>query len=184
MDPVLPDDAYRPATPALRSDTTNRSPASYLDVAKQFNVETTKRYQPMVGLTFCNILLWDCTSAMAAEIPHWVDLSGTPCPMGHGVELSANAVVDWLDMHGAAFGWTPCSREDAMANASKGCPSVAVWKNPLPGHSGHVVMVMPNDDANFPGVTMITQAGAHNYFYVPLVKGFGTSISPLYYRHD
>lgn len=184
MNPIVPDEQYRPAVPALRSAVGQRSPTSYLDVANQFDVEHTKRYQPDSLHTYCNIALWDITSAMSAEVPHWVDLiTGAPCPMGHGAELSANATVDWLAKYGATYGWTPCTVDEARANASAGCPTIAVWKNPLPGHSGHVVSIMPDDTANFPNSPMITQAGAHNYFYVPLAKGFGTEIQPTFYKH-
>jgi len=173
----LPDDAYRPSTPDITNDVGNRSASNYVAVAAQFQVEQTPRYQPRDGHTFCNIYVWDVTCAMGAEIPHWIKLDGTQSKMGDGVELSANAVVDWLAAHGSANGWTQCPEADARDYATAGLPTVAVWKNPLPGHSGHVVMILPGS-----GPTMIAQAGAHNHFNVPIAEGFG-SISPIFYWH-
>jgi hypothetical protein len=179
--PTLPPEPWRPAVPALRSSPTDRSPDRYLAVARQFDVEHVPRYQPGGGKTYCNCYLWDCTSAMGAEIPHWVDLAGEPAAVGHGAELSANATVAWLDKHGAAHGWSEVDEAAARAHANTGAPAVAVWVNPLPGHSGHVAMVIPNDQ-HPPEVTVIAQAGAHNYASTPLARGFG-SIKPRFFVH-
>jgi len=178
--PVLPAEQWRPATPVLRSTPDARSPEQLRAVARQFDVEHAARYQPGGGKTWCNIFLWDVTSALGAEIPHWVNFGGGPAEPGHGMEQSANSVVRWLQDVGGAHGWVEVDEATARADASAGRPAVAVWANPLPNHSGHVALVLPDQ----PGVTgpVIAQAGARNYAAAPLARGFGP-YKPRYFTH-
>lgn len=179
--PVLPAEQFRPATPALRSTPADRSPELLRAVARQFDVERAARYQPGQGRTWCNIFLWDATSALGAEVPHWVDLQGEPAQVGHGAELSANLVVSWLERHGPSHGWAESDEVGARAAANAGRPAVVAWVNPMPGHSGHVALVLPDGPGGIGPV--IAQAGAHNYSAAPLAKGFGTARPLRWFTH-
>ena len=174
---IIPNEQYKPTTPDTISTPQNRSPQLYLQVVKQFPVETHVRWAPIPakGITWCNILLWDWSRAMSAEIPHWVDQQGNPTAMGVGTETTANGVCDWLMNCGAKFGWTPSDLSGAVANSKKGKPTVVVWKNPK-GH-GHVAVVLPTDPA-----PRISQAGASNFQDKPLATSFG-NLPVTYYIH-
>jgi hypothetical protein len=178
----VPLEQWRPAVPAVLGDPNSRSPVDLLVVVNQFDVLHSGRYQPVPGKTFCNILSWDVTSALQAEIPHWVNPAGSPAKMGTNGsrELSANATLEWLVAQGPAQGWLEVDEPTARANASQGLPTVASWENPLPGHSGHIAVILPDD----PGVDgpVIAQAGLRCLFGVALSTGFG-SIKPRFFSH-
>lgn len=186
MNPTMKDPrAWIEVTPDLINTPDNRSAENYLRTLKQFEVETNPRYvrghdgNPANGQeTYCNIFLWDATKAMSCEVPHWVDpATGVEVPMGKGKELSANGVCDWFTTHGLKFDWMMCGRKKAMERATRGFPTVVLWKNP--GGIGHVAMVLPGMD-----FTHIAQAGASNFFDDRLEKGFG-GVGPLmFYTHD
>lgn len=160
----------------LRSDETSRAPWNMWAIVHDLQVETNPRYTPRNNSTFCNIFLWDVTSAMGAEIPHWVDEKGDPCKPGKGAELSANKIVDWIVKHGPRFGWAECTEAEARRDARFGQPAVALWKNPK--GIGHVAVVMPAREP----VTQIAQAGRLNFSLGPVTKGFG-KLSPRYFVH-
>lgn len=162
-----------PVFAPLTSDASNRSADLYRRVCAQFNVTSSPRYAAGPGVTWCNIYVWDATSAMGAEVPHWYDpATGAPTSVGRGVETRANDVYNWLVRgHG---GWREGTHAEATANAALGRPSVAAYFNPTPGRSGHVAMVLPNGN--------IAQAGASNFFDVPVSRGFG-SLPVRYFLH-
>lgn len=138
-------------------------------IARDLNADGTQE-------TFCNIFVWDCTRAMSAEIPHWVDQNGAPAKVGPpNKELDANAVAKWLETRGKLYGWREVIETSARGAAQSGCPVVAAWWN----HSGigHVAMIVPSPT---PGVTYIAQAGAKNYLSAPLAKGFGRIVPKFF----
>ena len=99
---------WLPVNPAVTSSPDNRTPESYSQVVDQFDVENSKRYdQQQDGkITWCNIFAWDVTSAMGAEIPHWVYSDGRPaepCAIGSH-EMNANEVAKWLKEKGEKYG--------------------------------------------------------------------------------
>lgn len=177
--------AWEEVTPDVTNTLIDRSPANYVAAAKQFEVETNPRYvrghdgNPANGQeTYCNIFLWDVTKAMSCEVAHWVDpATGVEVPRGKGVELSANGVCDWFTVHALKFGWMQCGKRQAMERASKGLPSVVIWKNP--GKIGHVAIILPGTD-----FCHIAQAGGTNFFDQSLEKGFGAIPDLLFYTHD
>ncbi len=180
--PSIPPEQWRPCVPLLCSSPDRRDPELLVQVAQQFDVERSPRYQPSAGRTWCNIFLWDVTSALGAEVPHWVDLLGKPVSPGPlARELSANATVGWLEQDGPAHGWTECDEAGARQAAREGRPAVAVWANPVPSHSGHVAVVLP--DADPYDAAQIAQAGAVNFCGGPLYRGFG-SIKPRFFQHS
>jgi len=183
---ILPSDAnpyeaipgqepWRPidTTKLLVSNSGNRTAKLYARVIEQFNVETHLRYSPRNNKTFCNIFVWDVTRAMHAEIPHWVDDQGRPVSMGCGRELQVNATLDWLVRADNCSGWQAYQEktiENLKSHVRKGCPAIAIWKNPT-NQSGHIAVIHPEqpDDT----ILYIAQAGSVNSGLVALEIGFG-----------
>lgn len=201
-----------PCTPAKTNAPGYRSPEAYTEVIEAFNVETRKRYLRWPsGETWCNIFVWDATSAMGAEIPHWADKkTGEMCfsaddPKGvEKYELSANETFRWLSAHGEKYGWYECTEAEALEWANKGVPVVAVWKNTeinpktnLP-YSGHIAMVVPQqgEDIGTSNV-MIAHATTNkkdengkftdetkNSSYTVIINGFGgTKMQSDYFKY-
>lgn len=162
--PVIPLNPWEPTLPAVYNGPGERSPLELRAVLAQFDVEHAPRYarRDMNGdgraETWCNIFVWDTTTALKCEVPHWFG----------GRELNANAVIDWLGSFGNERGWLEEDLLTASEYASRGCPVVCCWKNPT-GNSGHVAMMLPprNNEAR------IAQAGRRNLFDVPISAGFG-----------
>jgi hypothetical protein len=188
---VVPVAAWQSATPALTGDESNRSPETLKAIIGQFDVENAERYRPFRnGVTYCNIFLWDVTSALGCEIPHYIDdETGAPrsYPDVSGAwEMNANATADWLARDGAAYGWTEATAEQAQAAANAGRPAVTAWKNTA-GGSGHVQVVTPSEDGGFDaarGVT-VAQAGAQVTEYTHITDTFKRADLPRvkYYIH-
>mgnify|MGYP006910108708 CR=1 FL=1 len=97
---------------------------------------------------------------MDVQLPHWVDAKGKPTAYAAAGahELNANATFNWLESHGAEYGWRKVSMDEASGYANQGKPALVVWKNPNPARSGHVAVVIPSTD----GRTHIAQAGGVN----------------------
>jgi len=146
-----------------------RSPARTLSVIEQFHVATAPRYQPQNGRTFCNIFVWDVTTALGCEIPHWVDAGGAPLePASAGArETRANELVEMLDA--GAWGWKSCTQEQAHAHATLGLPVVAGWKHPDPDRPGHMAVAMPIQS----GPLVLAQAGKTCGERLPVTRCFG-----------
>jgi hypothetical protein len=186
---IVPKEAWQPAVPRY----TARGPedwqtATYNKIIDQFQVATENRYLPKNNLTYCNIFVWDVTSAMGREIPHWVNKdSGEPVAYGSSQfnqlykqgkvqELNANMTFEWLAKHGGQYGWKQVTGEEAQAAANQGIPAVAVWKNPNASASGHIAVVRPFDAGKPTGKNgiYIAQAGASNFAYNDIGMGFGS----------
>jgi hypothetical protein len=161
-------DPWKPVRAPLQNAPGKRSPEALRAVLAQFDVVTAKRYLPTASATYCNIFAWDATSALGAEIPHWVG----------GRELNANATLGWLESSGPANGWREVDELEACGFASLGKPAVAIWRNPT-GKSGHVAVLLPPG----PG-TRIAQAGATNLFDAPLAQGFGKAKPIRFFAHE
>lgn len=63
----------KPVDPPVTSTLEDRHPLLYSAIINQFGVETNPRYRPRNNNTYCNIFVWDVSSAMGAEIPHWIN---------------------------------------------------------------------------------------------------------------
>lgn len=172
---LTPVAASKAVTPAIYSFPNNRSAALYNRVIAQFSVETNPRYEVNKkgrGDTYCNIFVWDVTTAMGAEIPHYINpKTGAPMKypdVSEARELSANGIYNWLHQHGEKYGWYKVSAEEAQMLANKGQPVVASLKRS--GMSGHIQMVCPSADGRYDpnrGV-MIAQAGRRLTSYAPI----------------
>ncbi len=169
---ALPLNCWVPTNPPLTGNSSYRSEELLNDIIGQFDVESTARYTPHKygSDTYCNIFVWDVTSALGCEIPHWVDAeTGAPRQFPDitgAVELGANATYTWLDDHGDEYGWIEVTAEQAQEYANQGYPAVTTWQNPG-GGAGHVQIVRPSEDGEYDasrGVA-VAQAGGHNYEY-------------------
>ena len=157
---ILPVEAWRPATPAVKSYEDNRSPELYRAVINQFNVETSERYRPgRNDSTYCNIFVWDVTRAMGAEIPHYTDPeTGEPryYPDTKGAKsMGAIATDEWLQKYGQYYGWQEVDAETAQMHANEGKPAVT-----SAGSLGHVQIICPSRDGEYDPVRGVTVAQA------------------------
>ena len=158
-----PSSMGKPCSASIVSNVGSRSANAYRSVIEQFNVETNSRYTPYKnGSTYCNIYVWDVTTAMGAEIPHRTDSNGDIAKPGDKniTYMTANKMYDWLLGKGKEYGWKEVSAQEAQRYANMGCPAVTAWKNPK-GH-GHIQMVAPSKDGQYnqsKGVA-ISQAGS------------------------
>jgi len=166
----LPLEFWRPTTPAVTSVEGNRSPELYRSVIDQFRVERAERYKPFrEGNTYCNIFVWDVTSAMGAEIPHYTDpATGEPryYPDIRGARsMGATATCEWLRTHGQTYGWREVDAETAQMHANQGKPAMT-----SAGSLGHVQIICPSRDGGFDPVRGVTiaQAGSRvtNYSHI------------------
>lgn len=178
--PVQPLDGRKRAV-LLHPVSMPRSPEWLNTIIDSHHVEEEPRYQPRAGLTFCNIFLWDVTTALGVEVPHWVDKDGNPAdPFSKGARetLAGELLQTWFPTVGRKRGWLPVgadpakARPSAQALADKGFPVVAGWINPR-GHS-HVAVVRPNRFGSQASVPRIAQAGGRCFNDGPLKDGFGS----------
>lgn len=166
---------YIPVDAPVRNDASARSPDTLRAVAAQFDVESNPRYQRTATSTFCNIAVWDMTRALGAEVPHWIE---DKTVVKGWRELNVNATLEWMEIAGGASGWNEVDGAEAARRADAGFPTIVMWKNP--GGHGHIALCLPSKGNGI----RIAQAGAHNYFDVPLVSGFPPRCSPLrYFTH-
>ncbi|NLO47897.1 MAG: hypothetical protein GX111_06220 [Clostridiales bacterium] len=186
---IVPEEAWKPVSPAFVSNETDRSPERLRQVIDQFGVETSIRYQPYKrgGDTYCNIFLWDVTSALGCEIPHFVD-PDTGLPRRYpdikgAVELNAVATEDWLVRYGPKFGWREVNALTAQNYANQGKPAVTTA-----GDIGHVQVVCPSGDYNYDPVRGVTvaQSGARNTGYAYLSGVYSGSVmnKVRYFVHE
>jgi len=174
---VLPVEQWRPTTPAITSDLNSRSPELYRAVINQFQVETAERYRPFRnGNTYCNIYVWDVTSAMGAEIPLYTDpATGQPryYPDTRGAKsMGAIAMEQWLSTCGPAYGWREADAETAQMYANRGKPAVTTA-----GSLGHVQIICPSRDGKFDKIRGVTvaQAGRIVTNYTNISSIYGSS---------
>lgn len=144
-----------------------RSPAALTAVVTRLAPDEKARYKSKGRSTFCNIFVWDATTALGCEIPHWVMNDGTPAEPGAGGahEQRANDLPGWLAGPGAKLGWKQLRSEfEARACAETGMPTVVCWDSRQDDVSGHIALLVPGGYA---------QAGAQNYRCAPLNACFG-----------
>lgn len=185
---IVPTAAGKPTTPAVTSDETDRSASKLREVISQFNVETAERYEPFRnGKTYCNIFVWDVTSAMGCEIPHYVDPStGEPrtYPDVKGAkELSASGIEDWLVKYGPEYGWREVGAEEAQGYANAGKAAVTTA-----GSLEHVQVVCPSESGGYDALrgVSVAQAGSkvYNYTYLSNIYSAGRQSSIRYFVHE
>lgn len=152
-----------------------------------FKVESSVRYLPSGGSTFCNIYAYDYCFMTEAYLPRvwWTTQAllklqaGQSVPIKYGEtveELTANSLNNWFKQWGEHFGWkrvfSLTELQDA-ANQGKVCITVARAKPQFHHGHGHIVAVVPENDT-FKAQrqngevlkTVQSQAGGHNHDYV------------------
>lgn len=178
---------WEPVVADLRGSESNRAPDLLNRIVAQFDVMNQVRYAAVRDAvtqrlkTWCATFVWDVTSAMGCEIPHWI---ANPDQKMVGavprVEINANKRHEWLKTEGPTFGWLQVEEGDARAHANGGCPAVASWLNET-GGPGHEAVLKPRAQGSVEA-TYIAQAGAHNFAYALLSAGFG-SYKPRFFIH-
>jgi len=150
---------------------------NYIDTIRWFNVSDSTRYQAGGTGSYCNIFLWDVTSALGVEIPHYVN----------GIETDANWIYLWLTGEGqdsgapswewgkaSDLGWFEVTAEEAQKNANQGYPTVATMADPDAYSHGHVAVVIPGKlvVVNTTSYPLIAQAGARAFVGLSAYEGF------------
>jgi predicted chitinase len=127
---------------------------AYLDVANPAHL----RYQARGGATYCNIYAADFAWLCGVYLPRvwWTDRAllglrgGEQVAVEYGRtvrELNANALYDWLEDFGPAFGWQrelDLTALQAAANVGEVC--VIVARRLDLNRSGHITAVVPETD--------------------------------------
>ena len=154
----------------------------YNQVIDQFDVKNNPRYTPRYSdegelLTYCNILAWDVTSAMGAEIPYELrDEKGIVYQYQNVPRMNT-----WLSgSEGRAAGWRPATEAEAIANANEGKPTVSLHP------TKHIQVVRPQQNGDT-GV-MVAQAGKTSVIsnYDAMGNAYGNIglEKIVYYVHD
>jgi hypothetical protein len=170
-----------------------RSPSNLLLAVAPLAVNAHPRYHPKIDektgvkSTWCNIFLWDATSALDAEIPHFYPehiLEGGKVKQQRG-EFTALGMIGWLKREGPAQGWRSCTEAEARRRADVGFPTVVTWMNPKfsggKPQPSHVALLLPSP---INGPQLIAQAGAECLFGAPIERGFGDAKPLEYYTHE
>jgi hypothetical protein len=161
----------------------SRAAENLAAVALALHVDDAKRYQPCdlpgVGhVTWCNIFAADWCSILKAPLPHVLN----------GKEMRANDIYDALTAKPSRYpGWSETgtiASALAVKNLAKvGVPQVAVWKNPVAGHPGHIVAIIdkPAGKVDKPGASgiWVAAAGSHCSSGCPIEDQY-----PLSYLKD
>ncbi|WP_097164396.1 hypothetical protein [Enterobacter sp. CC120223-11] len=143
------------------------------------------RYAPRDGLTFCNIYAHDYCARAGVYLPRvwWTANALLSLSKGQNVapllgntvdEVRANDLFRWLRDYGESFGWQrAASLDELQQHANLGGVGIIVARRREEGRSGHIVMVVPETDAetaqrNASGAVTLalqSQAGAVNFRY-------------------
>ena len=117
-----------------------------------------RRYRAPRGQTYCNIYAYDLCYLANVYLPRvwWRGPAlralgdGAPVAVAYGssvVELSANAVFDWLVDYGAAFGWSVVHDLDTLqAAANNGEVCLIVAQRGDHNAAGHLSAVVPEQE--------------------------------------
>jgi Bacterial SH3 domain len=156
------------------------------DIVGWLNVENVRhlRYQPIPSATYCNIYAYDYCYLAGVYLPRvwWTSRALIDLAAGRNVqpiygqtvhEMNANSLFVWLEDFGPTFGWRRTASLDEMQNAANNGQAVTICaQNRIPNRSGHIVMVVPETNANNAerrngAVTkpLQSQAGRTNYKY-------------------
>lgn len=139
------------------------------EVMNFLDVEKSARYKPANGLTYCNIYAHDFARLMGGYIPRvwWVDTNKQEV-VKYGVtvrEMNANSLYKWFGDFGHVFNWHEVTRDEAQHFANQGYLVTCVASNLDPRRSGHITMIVAEDEKNKKKLDMIvqSQAGRQNH---------------------
>lgn len=148
-------------------------------------VDTSGRWAPREGKTFCNVYAADFCYLASAYLPRvwWTDASLLRIAQGQGVpvlaestvrELRADDLFAWLVDIGPRFGWRRVFDASALqAAANAGGVALICADRDAPGRPGHITVVVPEvgahraerDADGHVSQPLQTQAGARNLRY-------------------
>ncbi|MDZ4839950.1 MAG: SH3 domain-containing protein [Bacteroidota bacterium] len=124
-------------------------------ILNYLEVESSIRYQPAGGKTYCNIYACDFTYLSGVYIPRiwWTKLAivnlmqGQQVPIEYGksvLELNANSLYNWFETYAAQYGWTKISSENELQLlVNQGKVGIIVAKRLDTKRSGHITAVLP-----------------------------------------
>ena len=172
-------EAGRPARSGRSAEAMAKSVSAIIDYLDPAN-PLHRRYQPRGGSTYCNIYATDFAYLCGVYLPRvwWTDRAllrlreGEKLAVEYGRtvrELNANALYDWLEDFGPAFGWQreiDLTALQAAANAGQVC--VIVARRVDLNRPGHITAVVP-ETAEAKAVR-----SAHNEVLRPLESQAGT----------
>lgn len=146
-----------PGRPARLAGAPAQRQAGLLAIIDWLDVERGERWRPGAS-TFCNIYAYDVCYLAGIYMPRvwWTDRALARLSRGEPVvpryddtvrELNANALTDWFEDHGEAFGWRRSIDLDEMQSAANaGRLAVIVAQNSNLNRSGHIQIVAPEHD--------------------------------------
>jgi hypothetical protein len=163
-------------TPLLRLQQVN-------DIIDWLAVEQSRRYLKEGSSTYCNIYAYDFCQRVGVYLPRvwWTGdalakvMQGVEMPVQYGTtvkEQRANQLFDWLQAHGASFGWRRTfSFDDAQNFANQGCLAMIIAQRKQLERPGHVAMIVPEgpgteavrDTAGLVKRPLTSQAGSDNF---------------------
>jgi hypothetical protein len=170
-----------------QDDTPDQKVSALRQLIQWFRVESSSRYLPTGGSTFCNIYAYDYCYMADAYLPRvwWTQQSILKLQAGQTVpvkysetvgELTANGLNDWFKDWGPHFGWrrtVDLTEMQDATNQGKVCITVGKAKPTAHHGHGHIVAVVPETEP-YRAVrqngkiikTVQSQAGSHNHDYV------------------
>lgn len=173
--------------PERKGETAKERVADLAKIISWLNVEKPahERYQPGGGKTFCNIYAHDYCHLAGVYLPRvwWTGQALVRIGKGENVspligdtidEQRANDLFRWLKSFGTSFGWREsASLNELQGSANLGAVCVIIARRKVDGKSGHVVMVVPENETHKATrdssgeVThpLQSQAGARNFNY-------------------
>ena len=181
------------AFPIAEVDRPTRNPAGTRDeknadlhaIIEWLDVEQSARYAPDSSRTFCNIYAHDYCYLAGVYLPRvwWTERAITRLQAGEAVqpiyaetvrEKNANSLFNWLRDWGPDFGWQRVFDPDTLQDAANsGWVGVIVGQRHDLNRSGHIVVVVPENDAHQAirrdgQVTrpLQSQAGSTNHMYL------------------
>ncbi|MEL6646573.1 MAG: biosynthetic peptidoglycan transglycosylase [Pseudomonadota bacterium] len=126
-----------------------RSAESLSQILAWLNVENSERYMADGKDTFCNVYASDFCYLAGAYLPRTWGM-GKPAKSldwihetPKSVEMTANALFDWLHAYGDYFGWKKISDLNALQEAANDGQCSLIIAKSIPNRHGHISIVCP-----------------------------------------
>lgn len=174
-----------PGQPARVGTSAPQLRAELRAIADWLAVDAAKhtRYQPVAGRTFCNVYAHDFCHLAGVYLPRvwWSAQALLQLQAGRAVEpligdtvveMRANDLFRWLRDFGAVFGWRQTGTLGKLqGEVNQGAVGLVVARRKEDGRSGHIVVVVPESDAERARrdaagdvlAPLQSQAGARNF---------------------
>jgi Bacterial SH3 domain len=191
-----------PSRPRTPTGTAAERKAGLLQIIDWLDVENGARWRPTSVSTFCNIYAFDVCYLAGAYLPRvwWKSKALAALARGEDVvpryddtlhELNANALCDWFEDHGPAFGWERALDPNALqTSANAGGLAVIVAQRVDLNRSGHIQIIAPehgpfsarrtNGQVVMP---LQSQAGSSNFRYGFLGRSRWWAVTTRFRKH-